>query len=205
MLFKAGKYDLDLMNEPTCTPGSADNVRSYAREYDFSDAASRPSSRHGLVLREDGVVRQSCILLAGGGASGVHEHSIAIVDHTCFLAVGDTLCSLALPSLELLWHQQVDHATCFGVYFSTNHYCLISHGELDIARVSLSGEVVWSSGGTDIFSEGIKVFPAYVEAVDFNQNIYRINIINGTLIQTDSSKQSAHRHRSGPMEERNAS
>src|SRR5436190_16245935 len=114
MLFKAGNYALDLIDEPTYTPGSADTIRSYAREYDFTDAESGPSSRHGLILREDDVVRQSCILLAGGGASGVHEHSIAIVDKTCFLAVGDTLCSLALPSFEFLWHRQVDHATGFG-------------------------------------------------------------------------------------------
>ena len=179
MRFKAGNYDWDLIDEPTYTPGWADNVRSYAREYDFTDAAYRPSSRHGLVLREGGVVGRSCILLAGGGASGVHEHSIAIGDETCFLAVGDTLCSLMLPSIELRWHRQVDHATCFGVYFSANHYCLISHGELEIARVSLSGEVVWSCGGADIFSEGIKVFSDYVEAVDFNQNIYKIDITNG--------------------------
>jgi hypothetical protein len=109
----------------------------------------------------------------------VHEHSIVIVDKSCFLAAGDTLCSLVLPSLELRWHRQVDHATCVGVHFSANHYCLISHGELAIARVSLSGEVVWSSGGADIFWEGIKVFPDYVEAVDFNQNIYKITITNG--------------------------
>src|SRR4051794_24440645 len=114
MLFKAKKYALELVNEATYTPGSADNVRSYAREYDFTGAAYRPSSRHGLVLREGGIVRRSCILLAGGGASGVHEHSVAVVDDTCFVAVGDTLCSLALPSFDLLWQQQVDHATCFG-------------------------------------------------------------------------------------------
>jgi hypothetical protein len=183
MLFKAGDYDLDLIDEPTYTPGSADNVRSYSREYDFTDAAYRSSSRHGLVLHEDGVVRQSCILLAGGGASGVREHSIAIVDKTCFRAVGDTLCSLALPSFELRWHRQVDHATFFGVYYSANHNCLISHGELEIARVSLSGEVVWSSGRADIFWEGIEVFPDYVEAVDFNQNIYKIDITNGTSMK----------------------
>lgn len=104
------------------------------------------------------------IVLAGRGASGVHEHSIAIVDNTCFIAVGDTLCSLALPLQDLLWHRQVDHATCFGVYFSANHYCLISHGKLEIARVNLSEEVIWSSGGADTFSEGLKVFPGYVEA-----------------------------------------
>jgi hypothetical protein len=43
--------------------------------------------------------------------------------------------------------------------------------------------VVWSCGGADIFSEGIKVFPDYVEVVDFNKNIYKIYITNGTSMK----------------------
>ncbi len=84
---------------------------------------------------------------------------------------------------DLLWHKEVDFATCFGVYFSTKHDCLISHGECEIARVSLSGEVVWSSGGADIFSEGFKLHSDYVEAVDFNRMVYRMDIATGTAIQ----------------------
>jgi hypothetical protein len=179
MLFKGGSFELELVDESTYTSRSADNIRTYAREHDFTDNAHRPSSRHGLVLSEGGVVRQCCILLAGGGASGVHEHSVVIVGSTCFVAVGDTLCSLALPSLGLLWYRQVDTATCFGVHFSAKHDCLISHGELEIARVSLSGEIVWSSGGEDIFSEGLKLHPDYVEAVDFNRTVYRLDIATG--------------------------
>jgi hypothetical protein len=125
MLFKAGNDDWDLIDGPTSKPGSVDSIRSAARESNFTDAASSPSSRHGLVLLEGGMVRQSCILLVGGGASGVHEHSIAIVGNTFDLAVGDTLCSLAPPSFELRWHRQVDPATCLGIYFSVSHYCLI--------------------------------------------------------------------------------
>ena len=119
---KPGSTSWSLVNEPMYKPGSADNVRSYAREYNVTDAEYQPCSRHGLVLGECGFVRQSCILLAARGATSVHEHSIAIVDNTCFVAVGDTLCSLSLPLLDLLWHRQVDWATCFGVYFSANHY-----------------------------------------------------------------------------------
>jgi hypothetical protein len=178
-LFQAGKYELELIDEPLHSPGSADNVRSYLREYNFNDAEYRPTSRHGLVLREGGDLKESCILLAGGGASGVHEHSVVTVGDTCFVAVGDTLCSLALPSLDLLWHRQVDSATCFGVYYSVKHQCLISHGELEIARVNFAGEVAWSSGGVDIFSEGFELHADYVEAVDFNRMVYRLDIANG--------------------------
>ena len=181
MLFKGGHHELELMDDPTYTVGSADNVRSYTSEYDFTDASSsyRPSSQHGLLLREEGIVAQSCILIADGGASAVHEHSVVIVGSTCFVAVGDTLCSLALPSLELRWHRPVDDATCFGVYFSAKHDCLISHGEMEIARVSFAGEVIWSQGGEDIFSEGFKLYSDYIETVDFNRTVYRMDIATG--------------------------
>lgn len=59
----------------------------------------------------------------------------------------------------------VDAATCFGVYYLPEHACLISHGELEIARLSLSGEIVWSAGGKDIFSEGFRLSREYVEAI----------------------------------------
>jgi hypothetical protein len=176
--FELGKYELELIDERTYTPRSADNVRTYARVYDFG-AEFRSSSRHGLILREDGVLHGSCLLSAGGGVSGAHAHSAVIVADACFVAVGDTICSLALPSLNLLWQMQVDDATCFGVYFSAKHNCLLSHGELEIARVSLFGKVMWKSGGEDIFTGGFKMFPDYVEAVDFNQTAYHIEIETG--------------------------
>jgi hypothetical protein len=56
---------------------------------------------------------------------------------------------------------------------------LLSHAELEIARVSLFGKVMWKSGGEDIFTGGFKVFPDYVEAVDFNQTAYHIEIETG--------------------------
>jgi hypothetical protein len=179
MRFESGKYEVELVNDRMYSPGSAENVRSYSRVYDFAESVSETSSRHGLVLREDGVVGRSCFLIAGGGASGIHEHSAVIVGDRCFVAVGDTLCALGLPSLDLLWHRKIDTATCFGVYYSAKHDCLISHGELEIARVTLSGEVVWSAGGADIFSEGFKLFPDHVEVVDFNGAVYRFDITTG--------------------------
>jgi hypothetical protein len=95
------------------------------------------------------------------------------------------LCSLSLPNLDLKWSIKVDSATCFGVYYSSKHDCLLSHGECEVARVSLRGEIVWSAGGKDIFSEGFQIVGDCVEAIDFNHEVYRIDIATGrcALIQ----------------------
>ena len=81
--------------------------------------------------------------------------------------------------MQLLWAKQVDTATCFGVYYLPEPGCLISHGELEIARVSLDGDIVWSESGKDIFSEGFRLAGEIVEAVDFNHEVYRFNIATG--------------------------
>jgi hypothetical protein len=174
----SGSFVLNLLDDPTYTPDSADNVRRYDREYCFVEEY-RPVSKYGLVCRQSEGATHSCILLAGGGASRVHEHSAVIVHSSCFVGVGDMLCSLSLPTLSLRWATRVDCATCFGVYYYPQLDCLLSHGELDIARVSLSGEVVWSASGKDVFSEGFRIVGDHVEAIDFNHEVYRIDIVTG--------------------------
>jgi hypothetical protein len=173
-----GNLALTLRDDPTYTAGSADNVEQYDREYCFVKEY-RPVSKYGLVCRELERATRSCILLAGGGASRVNEHSAVIVNRSCFVGVGDMLCSLSLPSLDLRWATKVDSATCFGVYYSPQHECLLSHGELEVARVSVSGEIVWSAIGKDIFSEGFQIAGDYIEAIDFNHEVYRIDIATG--------------------------
>jgi hypothetical protein len=65
------------------------------------------------------------------------------------------------------------------VYHSPQHDCLLSHGELEVARVSLSGEIVWGASGKDIFTEGFQIVGDHVEAIDFNHEVYRIDIATG--------------------------
>jgi hypothetical protein len=89
------------------------------------------------------------------------------------------LCSLALPTLDLTWATEVDWATCFGVYFCAEFDCLVSHGELAIAGVSLRGEVLWSESGRDIFSEGFRIVDDEAEAIDFYGAVYRFDIASG--------------------------
>jgi hypothetical protein len=174
----SGSFTLTLLDDPTYTPGSADNLRRYDREYCLVEEY-RPVSQYGLVCRQPDGMTRSCILLAGGGASGVHEHSAVVVNDSCFVGLGDMLCCLSLPTLDLMWATKVDTATCFGVYYCPRRDCLLSHGELEIARVTLSGEILWSTSGADIFSEDFRIVGDEVEVVDFNHSVYRIDIATG--------------------------
>lgn len=175
--FKSSSCKLTIFNEPAYTEGSADNLRRYDKVYNFSKEF-RPSSLHGVNVDADGH-SYSCIVLAGGGASGVHAHSAAINGSECYIAVGDMVCCLTLPGLELKWATQADSATCFGVYFSSKHQCLLIHGELGISRLTLSGEIKWSAGGADIFTEGFSIYDDQVEAIDFDHRKYCFNIETG--------------------------
>ncbi len=172
----SGSLLVRLLNETTYTPGSADNTHAYSRVYDLTEQAYRPSSKHGVICIGPDEREHSCILLGEGGATGIHEHSAVVVGQRGFVAVGDAICSLLLPDLKLDWATKVDGCTCFGVYYSPDHDCLLSHGEMEIARVSLSGEIVWSEGGKDIFTGCFQLAKDHVEVVDFNGHLHRFDI-----------------------------
>jgi hypothetical protein len=158
---------------------SADNVSAPGQEYFIEDDGYRPSSRHRVTVKLGGDVVSSQVLLAGGGASGVHVHSAFVRGDTCFIAVGPFVCAVELPMLRLLWHTRVDTATCFGVHDAPAYASIISHGELEIARLSYSGQLLWSAGGRDIFSEGFELHDYHAEAVDFDGRRYRFELETG--------------------------
>jgi hypothetical protein len=158
---------------------SADNVCGPEEEHFFGDDGYRPSSRHRIVVRRGDAVLGSHVLLAVGGGSGVHEHSAFVRGETCFVAVGPFVCALELPTLRLLWHTLADSATCFGIYDAPGYGSIISHGELEIARLSYSGQLLWSGGGRDIFSEGFELHEHHAEAIDFHGTRYRFELETG--------------------------
>jgi hypothetical protein len=174
MEFTSDKWTVLMIDEPTYTFGSADNVRTYEHEYDLASPSHHPASKHGIIA---GAV--SAVIGAGGGCSAVHKHSLVIVGDHCFVAVGDYVCCLKLPELTLVWQRAVDSATCFGLFYSAKQQALISHGECEISRLSLDGKVVWATGGKDIFSEGFQLLEDHVEAIDFNGDKYRIEMASG--------------------------
>jgi outer membrane protein assembly factor BamB len=167
---------VEIVDEPTYSFGSADNLRKYGTEIRLDNA--HLNSVHGV--RADG--KWSAVFGASGGCSGVHQHSAIEVDRHLYLAVGDQVVCLDLATGSREWSRRVDPATCFGVYWDCAHEALISHGELQISRLSLTGEEIWSATGADTFSEGFRCLASGIEVIDFNQSVYLFDYRSGARL-----------------------
>lgn len=178
MELRVGLALLKFFDDPTYLVGSVDNVRRYGRVYQFSEEFV-PNTKLGIECIEERGTKHSCIILTSAGATGIHEHTAVLAHAKCFVAVGDRLCALSLPRLKHLWAIQIDSATCFGVYYSAAHNCLISHGELEIARVDFNGKIIWTAGGKDIFTGTLRLDDNFIFITDFNDEVYRIEIATG--------------------------
>ena len=165
-----------IVDEPTYSFGSADNLRTYDTETRLD--SENLTSVHGV--RIDG--KWSSVFGASGGRSTVHQHSAIEVDGRLYLAVGDQVVCLNLMTGLKQWSRRVDPATCFGIYWDSPHEALISHGELQISRLSLTGDEIWSAGGADIFSEGFRCLRNGIQVVDFNRSVYLFDYQTGMLI-----------------------
>ncbi len=167
---------IKVVNEPAYAFGSPDNVRQYPFEFDFS-GGYRATSVHGVLIEDEPIA----VFGAGGGTTGVHVNSLLRRDDRCYLAVGPFIVCFSLDPFKYNWAMTADQAACFGVHYSQESDALISHGELEVSRFSESGEIVWAASGSDAFTEGFRLYPAFVEVVDFDGKIYRFDYDSGHL------------------------
>jgi hypothetical protein len=166
--------DVSVIDEPTYTFCSPDNVRSYPFEKRL-DLESRLVSVHGVLLNGSPIA----VFGAGGGGSGVHEHSALFVNGALYLAVGDSVVCMELQPFKFKWALRIDDATCFGLHFHEPTGSLISHGELEIARFTESGEIAWRSGGRDIFTGELILGEHSLAISDFDEFQYRFRYSDG--------------------------
>ena len=174
--FENDRFKVTLRQVP---PTSEQSAHSSIKLVRLGDEHGTPTSWHEVEASDGDGVSCRCLLTATGGASGVHENSAVIVDDQCFVAVGPFVICLALPDLGMRWTLQADEATCFGIYYSPDHHCLISHGEMSIARLSLTGQHLWKAFGADIFTGPCLLQQNLVVAVDFYNQVYRFDIETG--------------------------
>jgi hypothetical protein len=176
-----GEHEIHLINETQYSVNSVDNVRQYRTESCRTDKYQH-SCAHGIMVGDIDQPLFKAIFMGVGGVTDVHKNSIASCDETGFLAVGDTVFSISLPTLKVNWFQKVDFATCFGIYWLEKHQCLITWGEVDICRFAADGTKTWSFSGADIFTESFELTEENIILRDFENKEYVISIERGCSV-----------------------
>ena len=171
---------IEIVNEPTFTPGSADNAFQYSKCYYASDAQEYQTSKHGIRIYTEGQLINDCIVIGSGGATGIYENSSIVDCDEILVCCCDTVFCLTVSNLELKWRTRADEATCFTIHKLDNDY--IVYGELQISRLDRNGNIIWSFGGADIFvsldeEESFKLEADHIALSDFNKKKYKIDFM----------------------------
>jgi hypothetical protein len=175
------EYEVEIAPDPAYSLGSIDNTHSYAKEYVFGNPGEY-RGQYSIGVNTKGGTRNSCIVIDDYAfGETINDGSATIVQSKLFVAMGNSICCFTLPSLEIDWRTKVDIATCFRVYYSVGNNCLISHGEVEIVRLNLEGDIVWKASGADIFTEGFSLFSDRIEVIDYYHAKYRIDIVTGQI------------------------
>lgn len=178
MHWRRGRYSVEMLDEPSYSFASTDNVRAYHKELLLA-GRHQVTSKHGLISFVDDERVTSIVVGTCGGATGVHDRSAILFDDRCFVAIGPELLCLTVPNLEVVWHHEADSATCFGLHISPTERAVVVHGELEISKWTFEGEQVWGFGGADIFTGALSIVGETVVVEDFEGRVYQIQLGSG--------------------------
>jgi hypothetical protein len=95
------------------------------------------------------------------------------------VVVGNQVVCLHLPALSVQWHMRGDAATCYGLYLASDGESLVLHGECEISMLTLEGQRLWGFSGEDIFTGQFEIKENVIEVIDFNGQMYCINMRSG--------------------------
>ncbi|WP_202898546.1 hypothetical protein [Flavobacterium saliperosum] len=172
-IFSDSAYSLD----------SSDNLYNYDKKY-FDESDYIFPSIYGIrVVRDE--EEFSAIIGSAGGATAASNKSVIVENDKLFMCCGDSVYCLSLPDLNLNWKTKVDTITCFELFKIDNFF--IVHGELEITRLSIEGEIEWQHSGRDIFvtqngENDFEIKNGIIIAKDWDNNEYKFdfkgNVIN---------------------------
>ena len=166
---------LRLRMEPTHTFGSADHNCTYPSEIRLGEPAW---NKVGVWVGDNAMA----LIGASGGATVLHEHSALVLEERLYLAAGDQVACLSLAPFGLDWSVRADHATCFGLHFEPKRGALIVRGEMEISRLDRQGQILWQTGGRDIFTGDLHLRSDFLEVEDFNSERYRFDYDTGKAL-----------------------
>lgn len=171
-------YIIDLINDDNFTLNSTDNITSYLIEYfDGTNMEDRfyPTSKYGIRIIKDDLEINSAIICEIGTGTTIHKNSFVINNDNLMICCADKVYSIGLPDLKLNWKNRIDPATCFGIYKFEDDF--IVHGELEISRINIKGEIKWQFGARDIFvlpdgSRAFSIIDNKIHIKDWENNEY---------------------------------
>ena len=181
--FTINDFTLLIYSDKFYNANSKDNTNSYKFDYRIT-TKYQYSTAYGIKIFKNDKLIESAIIASDGGSTGLYENSIIIESNRFLITCGDYIYCIEIPSLRLIWKTQADDFTCFDIFSFQKDYFV--RGELNISRLNYNGEILWQTGGKEIFVniEGKKEFTLkenHIEAIDFDSNIYKIDF-NGKFI-----------------------
>ena len=143
------------------------------------DPGERPAVARRVRCSAGGKLIASVRMTASRGGGGSIRQACLLTDTSCLVVVGNRVAALRLPDLELQWHRQVDVASCFGVHALSDPDRIVTHGEVEIRCLTLTGQTVWSTSGLDIFTGPFVVDGDALHVSDFDGRGYEIDASTG--------------------------
>ncbi len=174
------QFEIEIIDEPCYSASSTDNIRKYSKEYLLGEDF-RNAPRFGIFVKNSDGFENSCFILGNSIGHPTHDNMAVVVGKNLFVSIGNLVCCFDIPSLTLVWHREVDTGISYSVHVSPDKKGIISHGELEITKVSFDGEIIWSVSGKDIFTGGFTIFSDHIEVVDFNNERYNITLSDGQI------------------------
>jgi|TARA_R100000541_G_C1862742_1_gene79517 hypothetical protein len=181
--FEFGKYKLIINNETNYDSNSLELFADYDKNF-LTESEYLLSTIFGLKIFEKETQISSAIIGSEGGASGLSENSQIIETDRILICCSDSVYCLNLPSLDLNWKIKPDEITSFRIFKIDGGY--IIHGEIQITRININGEILWKQGGADIFvnpdgEDELEITEEYIKAVDWENRVYKWDL-NGKEI-----------------------
>lgn len=184
MIAEAGIYRIELDKDENYSVHSSDNLFKYDRVY-FEQSQYDFPTQIGLKIYERDKLIRSAIIGSVGGGIGIHENSQIIEHDRIIICCSDSLFCLSIPKLNLIWKTKADQATCFELFKYKESY--IVHGEMEISRIDMNGQIMWRKSGADIFTtpkgqNDFEITETYIGVTDWGNRTYNFDF-EGRLIE----------------------
>lgn len=178
MKFEIEKYRIELIDESNYKVNSTDNLFQYQQHY-VNENKYTPTTQIGVKLYEGENIISNALIRSTGGASGIHQTSQILTNDRITICCSESVFHLSIPTLSLEWITKADDSTCFQIFMYKEDF--IIHGELNITRLSSSGEIVWQNSGADIFTtekgeDNFELKNEIIQVRDWNNQLYKFDL-----------------------------